>query len=54
MLHHQKGTGKRGYGCAVRILEKVVNRKNGELSSEPDKKDDYVYTDEYLNYLIER
>ena len=32
---------------------KVVHRKNGEFSLEPDKKDDYVYTDEYLNYLFE-
>ena len=33
--------------------KKVVNRKNGDLSLEPDKKDDYVYMDEYLNYLFE-
>ena len=31
---------------------KVVNRKPGEFSMEPDKTDDVVYTDEYLNYLI--
>lgn len=30
----------------------VVNRKPGELLMEPDKKDNVVYTDEYLNYLI--
>lgn len=33
--------------------KEVVNRKNGDLSLEPDKKDDYVYMDEYLNYLFE-
>ncbi len=32
--------------------KEVVNRKGGELSLEPDKKDDYIYTDEYLNYLF--
>ncbi len=32
--------------------DKVVNRKNGELLLEPDSEDDYVYMDEYLNYLI--
>ncbi len=31
---------------------KVVNRKDGELSLEPDKEDGVVYMDEYLNYLI--
>ena len=30
----------------------VVNRKPGEFLMEPDKKDNVVYTDEYLNYLI--
>ena len=30
----------------------VVHRKNGDFSLEPDKKDNYVYTDEYLNYLF--
>ena len=30
----------------------IVHRKNGDLSLEPDKKDNYVYTDEYLNYLF--
>lgn len=33
--------------------KEVVNRKNGDFSSEPDKKDEYIYTDEYLNYLFE-
>lgn len=31
----------------------VVNRKGSEFSAEPDKKDDYVYTDEYLSYLFD-
>lgn len=31
----------------------VKNRKDGEFSLEPDKKDDCVYIDEYLNYLFE-
>lgn len=30
----------------------VVNRKPGDFLMEPDKKDNTVYTDEYLNYLI--
>ncbi len=30
----------------------VVNRKGSEFSLEPDDKDNYVYMDEYLNYLI--
>lgn len=34
--------------------KKVVNRKDGELSLEPDKKDDCVYIDEYLNYLFDK
>ncbi|MBD5138472.1 MAG: hypothetical protein HDT24_04060 [Ruminococcus sp.] len=34
--------------------KKVVNRKNGELSLTPDKKDDSVYMDEYLNYLFDK
>ena len=33
---------------------KVVNRKDGELSLEPDKEDGVVYMDEYLNYLISK
>lgn len=33
--------------------KKVVNRKGSDFSLEPDKKDDYVYIDEYLNYLFE-
>ncbi|MBQ5320022.1 MAG: glycoside hydrolase [Oscillospiraceae bacterium] len=33
--------------------KEVVNRKDGEFSIEPDKKDDYIYTEEYLNYLFE-
>ena len=32
----------------------VRNRKDGELSPEPDKKDEAVYTDEYLNYLFDK
>lgn len=32
----------------------VRNRKDGELSPEPDKKDGAVYTDEYLNYLFDK
>ncbi len=32
--------------------KEVVNRKNSDFSLEPDKKDDYIYTDEYLNYLF--
>lgn len=31
---------------------KVENRKDGELSLEPDKGDNVVYMDEYLNYLL--
>lgn len=34
--------------------KEVINHKDGELSLEPDKKDDYVYMDEYLNYLFEK
>ena len=34
--------------------KKVVNRKNGEISLTPDKKDDSVYMDEYLNYLFDK
>lgn len=34
--------------------KEVVNRKSGELSLEPDKKDDCVYMDEYLNYLFDK
>lgn len=33
---------------------KVENRKNGEFTLEPDKKDGAVYTDEYLNYLFDK
>lgn len=33
---------------------KVENRKNGEFSLEPDKKDGVVYMDEYLNYLFNK
>lgn len=33
---------------------KVEHRKGGELSLEPDKKDETVYTDEYLNYLFDK
>lgn len=33
---------------------KVEHRKGGELSLEPDKKDEAVYTDEYLNYLFDK
>lgn len=33
---------------------KVVNRKDGEFSLTPDKKDDAVYMDEYLNYLFDK
>lgn len=33
---------------------KVVNRKDGELSLEPDKEDGAVCMDEYLNYLISK
>lgn len=32
---------------------KVENRKGSEFSLKPDKKDETVYTDEYLNYLFE-
>ncbi|MCM1308809.1 MAG: glycoside hydrolase [Butyrivibrio sp.] len=32
----------------------VENRKDGELSLEPDKEDGVVYMDEYLNYLISK
>lgn len=32
----------------------VKNRKNGEFTLEPDKKDGAVYTDEYLNYLFDK
>ena len=30
---------------------KVINHKNGEFLLKPDKRDNFVYTDEYLNYL---
>lgn len=30
---------------------KVINRKNGDFLLKPDTTDNYVYTDEYLNYL---
>ena len=33
--------------------KEVVNRKGEDFSLEPDKKDEYTYTDEYLNYLFE-
>lgn len=33
---------------------KVQNRKGSKLSVEPDLKDNYVYTDEYLNYLFSK
>lgn len=33
--------------------KEVSNRKGSEFTLEPDKKDGYVYTDEYLNYLFE-
>ncbi len=33
---------------------KVENRKNGDFSLEPDKKDDAVYMDEYMNYLFDK
>ena len=32
----------------------VVHRKGSAFSLEPDKKDNYIYTDEYLNYLFEK
>lgn len=32
----------------------VKNRKNGEFTLDPDKKDGAVYTDEYLNYLFDK
>ena len=50
----KKGQENEDMAAPSEYWKKVVNRKNGELSSEPDKKDDYVYTDEYLNYLIEK
>lgn len=33
---------------------KTENRKNGEFLLEPDKSDNTIYTDEYLNYLFEK
>lgn len=33
---------------------KVENRKNEDFSLEPDKKDNAIYMDEYLNYLFEK
>lgn len=33
---------------------KTENRKDGEFSLEPDKSDNTIYTDEYLNYLFEK
>lgn len=33
--------------------KEIVNRKESEFALEPDQKDDYIYTDEYLNYLFE-
>lgn len=33
--------------------KEVVNRKGSEFTLDPDKKDDCVYMDEYLNYLFE-
>ena len=33
--------------------KEIVNRKGADFSLEPDKKDEYIYTDEYLNYLFE-
>ena len=32
----------------------VINRKNSEFSLEPDKNDNAVYMDEYLNYLFNK
>lgn len=34
--------------------KEVVNRKDSEFSLTPDTQDDYVYMDEYLNYLINK
>ena len=50
----KKGQVSEDMAAPSEYWKKVINRKNGELSSEPDKKDDYVYTNEYLNYLIEK
>ncbi len=51
--------GKRGniteeYAAPSERWVKVENRKSGEFSLEPDKKDGAVYIDEYLNYLFEK
>ena len=48
----KKGQVSENMAAPSEYWKKVVNRKNGDLSLEPDKKDDYVYMDEYLNYLF--
>ena len=49
----KKGQLTKKMAAPSEYWKEVVNRKNGDLSLEPDKKDDYVYMDEYLNYLFE-
>ncbi len=49
----KRGQLKKDMTAPSEYWKKVVNRKNGDLSLEPDKKDDCVYMDEYLNYLFE-
>ncbi|MGN0667314.1 MAG: glycoside hydrolase family 44 protein [Huintestinicola sp.] len=50
----KKGQLREDAAAPSEYWKEVSNRKNGELSLEPDKKDDYVYTDEYLNYLFDK
>lgn len=48
-----KTDGQKSVGDGPRLGDwcKVVNKKGRPLSLTPDLKDDYVYIDEYLNYL---
>lgn len=50
----KRGSVTEKFAAPSEYWKKVVNRKEGELSLTPDKKDDYVYMDEYLNYLFDK
>lgn len=49
----KKGSLNESMAAPSEYWKQVVNRKNSGFTLEPDKKDDYVYMDEYLNYLFE-
>lgn len=50
----KNGSAGEEYAAPSEYWNKVINRKDGELSLEPDKEDGVVYMDEYLNYLISK